>query len=109
MFYLFGFIAAMFAGSLSHELAHWMVWRATGRRPKMHWWQLYVEPRAGPATVNGFDRVAAAAPYAVGTTVLLVAVLASSYLVGAFGLGMVFLPSRSDWRTIRGRGEWALE
>lgn len=100
------FIAAMFAGAIGHELAHWIVWRWLGRDPKLHIRSLFVEPRAGPSTVTVGDRLAAAAPYVVGLLAIVAGVALARPLVWVIGIGFVFNPSRADWRTIQGRGEW---
>lgn len=100
------FIAAMFAGAIGHELAHWIVWRSLGRDPRLHIRSLYVEPRAGPSIVTVGDRLAAAAPYVIGLLAIVAGVALARPLVWVFGLGFIFNPSRADWRTMKGRGEW---
>lgn len=101
-----GFIIAMFAGALGHEVAHWAVWTATGRQPRLHWRDLYVEPRAGPAMTTLGDRLAAAAPYLIGVLAISTGLLTSQPLVWVFGVGFVFNPSRADWEAIRGTAKW---
>lgn len=100
-------IAVALAGAIGHEVAHYLVWLATGRNPRLHLWRLTVTPHAGPAHTTRGDRVSAAAPYVVGGAALLWALVASSVLWGIFGLAMVQLPSRADVDTMRGRVRWA--
>lgn len=106
------FVAVGLAGIAGHELAHWLVWWAAGRRPTLSIRE--VRPTAGPRRVTPGDRAAAAAPYALGLTALvsgLYAAAAGAGLAGVlwavFGAGMVVRPSRVDLSVMLGRGEWA--
>jgi hypothetical protein len=100
---------AALGGVFAHELAHWLVWRLSGRRPLLDCWRLEVRPQAGPARTTPLDRVAAAAPYAGGLAALCAGVLGGRVLLVVFGVAMVQLPSRADVRTLLGRTVWALE
>lgn len=99
-------ILAAFAGAIAHEVAHWLVWRVTGRRPELDLWGLTVIPHAGPAHATPGDRVAAAAPYVVGLSCCLSGVVSGEVLWVVFGVGMVQLPSRADLATMRGDVTW---
>jgi len=104
---LLSWMAAALAGAVGHEVAHYLVWTATGRDPKLHLLGLYVEPRAGPSAGTFGDRVAAAAPYLVGLTALLWAFASSGVVWAVFGVAMVQLPSAADIAAVRGEVEWA--
>lgn len=103
---LTSWILAAFAGAIAHELAHWLVWKASGRQPDLRVWALEVIPRAGVATVTPSDRAAAAAPYVAGAVAIAWGLSAGAMLAVVFGIGMVQLPSRADVETIRGRVVW---
>jgi len=105
---LVSLIAAAFAGALGHELAHWIVWRVTGRNPRLDIWGLCVQPRAGPRRTTAGDRVAAASPYAIGLACLLAGLDGGVLPLVAFGGAMVQIPSKVDVATIRGQTEWLL-
>lgn len=105
---LVSMIGAAFAGAISHELAHWFVWRLTGRKPRLDLWKLVVHPQAGPQAVTAGDRVAAAAPYLIGLCALLTAAVSGSVVAAMFGLGLVQIPSASDVATLRGNAKWPL-
>lgn len=103
---LLSWIGIALAGTVGHEIAHYLVWQVTGREPRLHLWKLTVTPHAGPPDATTGDRVSAAAPYLVGAAALLWALLASAPLWGIFGLGMFQIPSRADVDTMRGRVRW---
>jgi len=103
---LFSWIVAGLLGAVAHEVAHWVVWVATGREPVFHWVELYVEPTTGEQRVTIGDRIAAVAPYLCGATALVWAFVSSSALWAIFGLAMVQLPSRADFAAMRGNVEW---
>lgn len=106
---LIGLVAAALLGAITHEIAHWIVWRVAGRRPRLDLWRLEVRPRAGPQATTWPDRVAAAAPYLLGATAVVSGVLMARVLLMVFGGAMIQIPSRVDVATILGRTEWALE
>lgn len=106
---LLSFITAAFAGAVGHEVAHWLVWRATGRQPRLDVWGLTVQARAGPQHTTAGDRVAAAAPYALGLACILVGLQRGLIPLALFGGAMVQIPSNVDVRTMRGQTEWAVE
>lgn len=101
-------IAAGFAGAIAHELAHWIVWRVTGRRPSFAVWRLVVVPRAGPSHTTPADRVAAAAPYVMGLAALLWGFSGGGILWVVFGLAAIQVPSRSDVAAMRGQVDWEI-
>lgn len=100
--------AAGLAGALAHEVAHWLVWRLTGRDPTIHPWQLVVRPRAGPTWTTPGDRLAAAAPYALGISVAGWGVVVGNWPAIYFGVFAFQIPSRSDVSTVLGRTKWAM-
>lgn len=101
--------AAGLAGALAHEVAHWLVWRLTGRDPALHPWKLIVRPRAGPTATTAGDRLAAAAPYALGLGATVYGVAVGSWPLIYFGVFTFQIPSRSDVSTVLGRTKWAIE
>ena len=105
---LAAFVVVAMVGAIAHELAHWAVWRLTGRRPALDLWQLQVRPRAGPRRTTRGDRVAAGAPYLVGGVAVAVGVLGYGVLWIVFGVAMVQIPSRVDVATVLGKTEWRL-
>lgn len=107
LFELATWILAAFAGGVSHEVAHWMVWFVTGRKPKLDVWKLEVVPRAGVSHTTVGDRVAAAAPYVAGCLAVGWGVKAADAQVAIFGLAMIGIPSRADIDAMRGRVTWA--
>lgn len=104
---LISWLVAAFLGAIAHEVAHWIVWQLTGRQPRFRWWQLRVDPTAGPASTTLGDRVAAAAPYVIGAACGIVGAVFGSAVAVIFALGMVQIPSRADIDTMRGRATWA--
>lgn len=102
------FVVAAFAGAIAHEVAHWIVWRVTGRRPRLDLWGLCVQPRAGPQRTTLGDRIAAAAPYAIGLTCVLGGLQSGVIAATVFGGAMIQIPSQVDVRTMLGRTEWAV-
>jgi len=106
---LVSLIVAAFAGAIGHEVAHWLVWRLTGRDPRLDLWGLAVQPRAGPQRTTAGDRVAAAAPYVVGISCLLAGWEMGAITLAVFGGAMVQIPSSVDVRTMLGRTEWAVQ
>jgi hypothetical protein len=104
---LASWIVAALAGALAHELAHWVVWSLTGRRPTLDIWGLVVIPHAGPPHTTTGDRVAAAAPYLLGAVCVLVGLQSGAVLVTIAGLACIQIPSRADIETMRGRATWA--
>lgn len=106
---LLSWIIAGLLGAVGHEVAHWVVWTATGRQPIMHWMKLYVEPTAGEEFVTSGDRFAAAAPYLLGATVVVVGAISQSPLWIIFGIAMIQIPSRADVAAMRGGARWSLE
>jgi len=103
---LLSLIGVALAGAVSHELAHWIVWKASGRDPELDLWQLEVRPRAGPPNVVGADRVAAAAPYVAGAFAIAAGSFADLLLVMVFGIAMIQIPSAVDLATMRGDVVW---
>lgn len=100
-------MAAAIGGALAHELAHYAVWVVSGRAPDFDVWQLEVVPTAGSRESTETDRIAAAAPYAVGAVAVAYGVASTSVTWAVFGLAMVQLPSRADLAAMRGDVEWA--
>lgn len=100
-------MAAAVAGALAHELAHYAVWLVSGRAPDFDVWQLEVVPTAGSRESTQADRVAAAAPYALGALAVASGVASASVTSAVFGLAMVQVPSRADLAAMRGDVEWA--
>lgn len=105
---LAGMIVAALLGALGHEIAHWIVWRVSGRRPQLDLWRLEVRPRSGPQRTTWSDRVAAAAPYLFGATAVVSGALTARVLLVVFGGAMIQIPSRVDVATICGETEWAV-
>lgn len=96
-------------GALLHEIAHWTVWKLTGRNPQLDWWNLNVYPRAGDIDITPGDRIAALAPYILALG-LLPAVINSGYI--PFAIGLLFLvqyPSSADINAALGRGQWNIQ
>lgn len=106
---LVSLIAAAMAGAIGHELAHWIVWKWTGRDPDLDLWKLCVRPRAGPRQTTVGDRVSAASPYVIGMASVLLGLSGGGLIAVAFGAGMVQLPSRVDVVTMVGKTEWELQ
>lgn len=102
------FIVVAMAGAIGHEVAHWLVWTITGRRPQFHLRDLYVEPRVGPTSTTAGDRVAAAAPYVTGALSIVAGYASGVVLAMVFGIAMIGIPSRVDLATMRGNAEWEL-
>lgn len=105
------FLAAAFTGVIMHELMHWLVWWAAGRRPTFGLRE--VRPRAGPAETLRADRLAAAAPYLFGLLAIVSGLTTASYGAGVFGVlwavfgaGTLARPSRADLVTMLGRAEF---
>lgn len=94
------------AGVLAHELAHWAVWQVAGRRPELDLFKLEVRPCAGPMETTVGDRVAAAAPYAVGALVAVLGWYSGAVTVVVFGAAMIQIPSAVDVATMRGDTHW---
>jgi len=106
---LLSWIVAGLLGAVAHEVAHWVVWVATGREPVFHWVELYVEPTAGGQLVTIGDRVAASAPYLLGAVAVINGAISHSAVWVIFGLAMIQIPSGADVAVIRGRARWSLE
>lgn len=102
-------VVAGLLGALAHEVAHWLVWRAAGRAPRMYWWKLQVRPTAGPQRTTRADRVAAVAPYVLGVLSVLVGLELGSWPLVFFGLFAFQVPSAVDLQTMLGRVEWRLD
>lgn len=102
-------VLAGFSGALAHEVAHWIVWRFTGRRPLLDLRGLSVKPRGGPQQTTTGDRIAAAAPYVIGCCCILLWVSSGGLTLLAFGLAMVQIPSGVDVATVRGRTVWKVQ
>ena len=100
-------MAVALAGAIAHEVAHHLVWLATGRKPRLDVWGLQVVPTAGPPNGTLGDRVAGAAPYVCGLTALVWAFVSGRVSWAIFGLAMVQLPSRADVAAMRGDVRWA--
>lgn len=103
------FVIGGLLGSIAHELAHWLVWRATGRRPRLYLWELIVRPRSGPTRALPGDRVAAVAPYVVGSSVAVAGYLSGLWPLVVFGLAMHGIPSAADVRVISGKATFDLD
>lgn len=99
-------IASALAGAVAHEIAHWAVWRLTGRNPSLDVVKLIVRPRAGPSHTTVGDRVAAGAPYLAGLVAVAVGWLSGQIFLTVFGAAMFQIPSAADVRTLRGQAEW---
>jgi len=99
-------IVAALLGAIGHEVAHWVVWQYAGRSPWLDLWRLTVIPRAGPAEVTEMDKVAAAAPYAVGLVCCIYGIITWHSTWVIFSLAMIQIPSEADIETIRGNVTW---
>lgn len=106
---LAAWVAAGLAGALAHEGAHWLVWRLAGRRPTVDWRKLNARPHAGPAAVTRADRLAAAAPYALGVFAVGVGWAWAWWPAIYFGAFAFGIPSRVDVETMRGRVRWDID
>lgn len=103
---LLSWMVAAVAGAIAHELAHYLVWVATGREPLFDVRELEVLPTAGPEHGTRTDRIAAGAPYLCGALAVFVGVWNLSAVVVIFGLAMVQLPSAADVAAMRGDVRW---
>ncbi len=103
----FAYVGAIATGVVCHELAHWVVWAVTGRQPVFG--LTSVRPRAGPPRTLPSDRMAAAAPYALGAVAILIGGYHTSILWFGLGLGLIKIPSKSDIEAMRGRVKWNID
>lgn len=101
-------VAVAMCGVVAHELAHWAVWFVTGRQPELDLVKLEVRPRAGDMDTTTGDRVAAAAPYVIGSLVAVLGWHSGAAFAVVFGAAMVQIPSAVDVATLRGRTKWRL-
>lgn len=55
------------AGVVLHEATHWLLWRASGRQPRVTLWPptVYIPPE-GYERVELRDRIAAGGPFGIG-------------------------------------------
>jgi len=105
---VFTITAGALAGLLAHEPAHYVGWKMAGRQPELDWKKLEVRPTTGPKHTTPTDRLAAAAPYLLGITAIIVSVIFSNWPGIFFGLLIIHLPSVSDLGAIAGIVEWNL-
>lgn len=106
MIELIYYIAAGLAGSISHELAHWAVWKVGGRDPQLNLWGLEVVPRAGPAHGTTVDKWAGVAPYLLGVTAVGAGAYSRTWLLFWFGVSMVMFGSKADAAAVSGDVTW---
>lgn len=100
---LLSFVAAVLVcgllGAFLHEAAHYLVWLATGRGPRLDVQGLAVDWTRGPDRVEPRDRVAAVAPVLLGLLLLPVVVGVGGLPVWIGWLVLTLGGAREDWAT----------
>lgn len=103
------FVGAVVAGGLSgalvHEFAHYAVWLASGRRPRVSIRGLFVEPTAGGSEVEPSDRLAALAPVLLGVSLLPAVIQEGALPLWVGWVTLTLTGAREDWQLAAGRME----